>query len=174
MHLSTKFCWCPSTLYTFPFPKLLLADSRTNAGTWKHLVLGRDNQPPLQHPAGIGDRAGKRNPCLWRCHLALRASAADTQTAGGVRIVLQKMSARHIGSRRDTNRFPERKRREPKWRRASFAKPLLINSVSGENYMIWFLLLHHSAAANDIRGSSSARHTSSRCCVWQLQWTMQH
>lgn len=143
----------------------LLADSQTNARAWKDLMLGRDNQPPTSS-RNRGPRR-KRNPCLWRCHLALRAAAADTQTAGGARIVLQKMSARHIGSRRDTNRFPKRKRREPKWRRASFAKPLLINRVSGENYMIWFLLLHHSAAANDIQGSSSTRHTSSRCCVWQ-------
>ena len=114
----------------------------------------------------------KRNPCLWRCHLAVCASAADTQAAAGARIVLLKMSARHIGSRRDTNRFPERKSREPKWRRASFAKPLLINRVSGENYMIWFLLLHHSAAANDIQGSSSTRHTPAQCCVWHWQRTV--
>lgn len=50
----------------------------------------------------------KRDRWFWSCHLALHGSAADTQTARGVRVVLQKMSARHIGSRRDTNRFAAR------------------------------------------------------------------
>lgn len=121
---------------------------------------------PTPRPAGIGGRAGKAIPAsegvIW-----LRVLRRQThRLLAARRIVLQKMSARHIGSRRDTNRCPERKRREPKWRRASFAKPVLINRVSGENYMIWFLLLHHSAAANDIQGSSSnATHPRPVLCV---------
>lgn len=70
------------------------------------------------------------------------------------------MSARHIGSRRGTNRFPARKHRAPKWRTASLAKLLLINSVSGGDYMIWFLLLHHRTAANNMWGRSCVQRTS--------------
>lgn len=58
-----------------------------------------------------------------------------------------------------------KKKRRPQWRRTFVAQLLLINSVSGGNCTIWFLLLHHGRVANDIWGSSpGAAHL--RRTVW--------
>lgn len=105
----------------------------------------------------------KCDPWLRRCHLALHGSAADTQTAHREGCTVKDVRQTHWQQERHKSIPCNKKKKKPEWRRASVAKLLLINSVSGGNYVIWFLLLHHSRVANDIWGSSSVPHTSTVC-----------